>query len=493
MKALMKIPAAIILILFVGGYVDNIAQDSNDLLVQHGEIIDNFESGTLDKWEVVSGNLYQQPVMAWREGIPFQHEGKYFIGTTETGGSKRSDYNDSLTGVIKSKPFIIKNNFTSFLIGGGRDINNVYMSLIRVEDEYVIDKSTGKDSERMERRYWDVSDYLGVRCYLKIVDNSKVGFGHINVDDIRALDERSEKDHEATPLAIAGEYFRIYNPSIGENESWYINDHCFIMDKEGTWHLFGITHADPAKPWDEDNLAHATSKNLTEFPWEKHPFALSVVEDPWDEVHLWAPHVVYNDGKYYMFYCAGDKDPSKYKIHLATSDDLWTWQRHPENPVVRDGQYARDPFILKVDDKWVMYYTANSDPAGGNHIVAYRTSDDLVHWGERHTAYTDPKIGKGGGPTESPFVVQRGEYYYLLIGPRDGYVSTDMFVSKDPFHWDIKNKVGHFDSHAAEMIRDIDGKWYVSHCGWGKGGVYLAPLYWNDGTDNTDTSLPVPE
>jgi len=51
-------------------------------------------------------------------------------------------------------------------------------------------------------------------------------------------------------------------------------------------------------------------------------------------------------------------------------------------------------------------------------------------------------------------------------------------VSKDPFHWDIKDKVGHIPAHAAEVLQDVDDKWYVSRCGWGKGGLYLAPLMW---------------
>ncbi len=61
-----------------------------------------------------------------------------------------------------------------------------------------------------------------------------------------------------------------------------------------------------------------------------------------------------------------------------------------------------------------MYYTANSNPGGGNHIVAYRTSKDLVNWDERKVAFTDPTMGTFGGPTESPFVVRRGKFYYLF-------------------------------------------------------------------------------
>ncbi len=459
--------------------------------LEYNEILDDFETGDLRNWTILGGDLKKQPTMAFRKGIHFGQQGQYFIGTTETGGTKITDFDDSLVGEIQSKPFIIKRNFLSLLVGGGNNPDNLYVALVRHKDGYIFKKETGADSEQMTRKYWELSDYINETCFIKIVDNAKGGWGHINVDDIRTTDIMPPGERY-TPLVVAGDFTRIYNPSIGENKPWYINDHCIIAGPDGTWHLFGITHEDPARPLDEDNFAHATTKNLTVFPWQKQPFALSVVENPWNEIHLWAPHVVFHQGTYYMFYCAGDKDPARYKIHLATSGDLWNWQRHPENPVVADGYHARDPFVLKLGDKWVMYYTATSEPSGGNHIVAYRISSDLVHWGERHIAYTDPSVGKGGGPTESPFVVRRNGYYYLFIGPREGYVGTDVFMSSDPFLFRIENKVGHIASHAAEVVRDKDGKWYVSHCGWGKGGVYLAPLYWNDGVDNEDCSIIPP-
>ena len=283
-------------------------------------------------------------------------------------------------------------------------------------------------------------------------------------------------------LVECGPFVKIYDPSVGEHEPWYINDHCFVRGKDGVWHMFGITHPEPADPMNEIHFAHATAKTLMQQPWDKQPFALTAVpEAPWHEVHLWAPHVIFHHDLYYMFYCAGDQDHTKYKIHLATSPDLKTWTRSPKNPMVVDGYDARDPFVFRVKDKWVMYYCATSKPDQGNHIVAYVTSDDLLTWTNRGTAFTDPEVGTYGGPTESPFVVQRGDSYYLFIGPRGGdYDSTDVFVSHDPFHWDIGNKVGHFPSHAAEVVQDTDGKWYISRAGWERGGLYLAPLIWKD-------------
>ena len=292
------------------------------------------------------------------------------------------------------------------------------------------------------------------------------------------------------PKVRAG-LFKIYDPSVGEKETWSINDHCFMRGKDGTWHMFGITGI-PRSPISGKVFAHATAESLTQVPWDKKPFALKA-DSKSKEVLLWAPHIIYHNETYYMYYCAGDKDPTKYKIHLAISKDLEKWQRHPENPMIVDGFHARDPLVIKVGDEWVMYYTATSSPTGGNYVVACQTSRDLIHWSNRKTVFRDPAKGTGGGPTESPFVVRRGEYYYLFIGPRGGYVGTDVFRSRNPFKWDLKNKVGHIKAHAAEVIRDVDGKWYVSHCGIGQGGVYLAPLYWNDGLNYTNTSLPIPK
>jgi beta-fructofuranosidase len=284
---------------------------------------------------------------------------------------------------------------------------------------------------------------------------------------------------------------KIYDPSVGEGKQWYINDHCFVKGAGG-WHLFGITHAEPMNPMDEDNLAHATADRLTQVPWKKKPYALSI-DAAFKEEHLWAPHVIVHSGLYYMYYCAGDKDHLRYKIHLATSKDLTSWKRHGANPVVVDGYDARPPFILKVGDEWAMYYTATSEPKGGNHIVVCVTSKDLINWSNRKVVFTDESKGTYGGPTESPFVVRRGKWYYLFIGPRGGYVGTSVYRSTDPFKWEPAQRAMHFRSHAAEVIRDTDGKWYVSHCGWKQGGVYLAPFEWADGLDDSDTSIPIPK
>lgn len=276
----------------------------------------------------------------------------------------------------------------------------------------------------------------------------------------------------------AGEFAKIYDPSAGEDTPWYINDHTIFKDASGTWHLIGITHAEPANPLNEKHFAHATAPALYG-PWSKQPFALST--DPsCGETHLWAPHVIAPGHLYHMFYSAGGETNQTYRIHLATSTDAQTWTRHPANPLVVDGFDARDPMVLHVDGRWIMYYTATETPAGGHHIVAACESDDLVHWRGRHTVYTSPLRGTFGGPTESPFVVARNDRYYLFCGSTPEYADTSVFISDDPLLFEHPRKVGHIKAHALEVVTDDDGRDYVTHCGWGQGGVYLAPLHWDD-------------
>jgi beta-fructofuranosidase len=292
-----------------------------------------------------------------------------------------------------------------------------------------------------------------------------------------------------------GEYQHVYDPSVGEAERWYLNDHTIVRDRAGTWHVIGITHAEPFAPFEEVHLAHATAPSVLG-PWTKQPFALTA-DAAHGEHHLWAPHVVEHDDRYWMFYCAGGDAPEAYRIHLATSDDCWSWERHPGNPLVVDGYEARDPMVLRVGERWVMYYTATSSPEGGRFVVKATESDDLVRWSGRHVVYEDELEGTGAGPTESPFVVAHDGRYLLLIGPdygrlmsaleeegrygpeaRAAYRRTRVLASDDPLRFRTEDQVQSIPSHAAEVVVDEDGRWWVSHCGWGEGGLFLAPLTW---------------
>ncbi len=331
-------------------------------------------------------------------------------------------------------------------------------------------------------------------------------------------DGRNGRDHK--PLFTVGPFQKIYEPSppwpvvegspVPSAEHWHVNDHCFARGRDGTWHMFGIVAVNPGFRARLSSMGHATAGKLTQKPWvtQKPPFQRD------DEEVLWAPHIVSHQGVYHMFYCSGNRDRKRtsqehnrqpYFISLRTSTDLWNWSPQVELWVetpqtgwarFQEGYQARDPMVLwnPAEQAWVMYYTVTENPDGGYHIVACRTSHDLVHWSGRSVAYRDSHVGTEFGPTESPFVVQRDGGFFLFIGPRPydrkfpqgrnwehpGYVGTDVFYSRRWNEWTDADYAGHIHGHALEVVQDENGKSYVSSAGIAQGGLFLAELHWID-------------
>lgn len=291
------------------------------------------------------------------------------------------------------------------------------------------------------------------------------------------------QDGKQTPPMSIGKYIKIFDQSVGEKEAtWYVNDHCIIKGPDNKWHMIGIIGQDAPKVWDESHLTHAVADKLYG-PWEKKPYAMSRRLDL-NETVLWAPYIVKQEDTYYMYYCGGDPDHRRYQINLAISKDLYEWTRFSENPLFTDGYDGRDPFIFRdeFNKRWILYYTATSKPEGGEHIVAARISTDLVHWTkDRYVVFRDTAKGTWGGNTESPFVVQRGDWYYLFIGPGASYKTTKVYRSHDLFNFDFfKDEVATLDSHAAELVVDEKGQWHITSCGLDQKGLYMAPFYWQD-------------
>jgi predicted GH43/DUF377 family glycosyl hydrolase len=81
------------------------------------------------------------------------------------------------------------------------------------------------------------------------------------------------------------------------------------------------------------------------------------------------------------------------------------WQRHDRNPMVVDGFDARDPMVLRVGDVWVMYYTGNSEPSGGHHVVYAVTSKDLhaMEWPGGEKAVYILRSWNGGIQTSNQY------------------------------------------------------------------------------------------
>lgn len=273
---------------------------------------------------------------------------------------------------------------------------------------------------------------------------------------------------------IPGAKRRLLDASPSAAEPWYVNDHSLVRAADGRWHVVGIWHPEPAAPLDETFFLHASAADLEGADWTIHDPILHARTEL-GETHVWAPHVIAHDGRYWMFYTGGTADHSAYRITLATSEDLFTWSPH-EPALFEDGYDARDPMVLRAGERWLLYCTRTSSPEGGFHEVAVRESEDLVTWSAPRVAYRSTAHGTVGGPTESPFVVPAGEGWILFVCESGEYDRTLAYFSHDPMHFEDAGRLDvDLDEHCAEIVVDGERTW-ITGGGWGRGGLTIRPL-----------------
>ncbi|MGN6181385.1 MAG: Ig-like domain-containing protein [Mucilaginibacter sp.] len=148
-----------------------------------GYLTYDFESGNLNGWTVTSGSEFVTGNVCtdtnWEWGGPFNQQGTYHFWGFKTTG-------DGAVGSMQTQPFTLGGDGNiSFMIGGGNDINNLYLALCRTSDNAILMKATGANNEAYSTQTFNAANYIGTNCYIKVVDNSTGGFGHINLDDLK--------------------------------------------------------------------------------------------------------------------------------------------------------------------------------------------------------------------------------------------------------------------------------------------------------------------
>ncbi|WP_086074337.1 GH32 C-terminal domain-containing protein [Paenibacillus camerounensis] len=146
----------------------------------------DFAAGALTGW-ITEGDAFQDVHVTdakffW-DTIYFNPSHK-IPGGYHLWGFNEAAGGDSLTGTLKSQTFVLGGNGKiNFLVSGGRDIDKLYVALVRASDGKELFKETATNYEEYQRKIWDASPYIGEELYIKVVDQSTGGFGHINVDD----------------------------------------------------------------------------------------------------------------------------------------------------------------------------------------------------------------------------------------------------------------------------------------------------------------------
>ncbi len=228
-------------------------------------------------------------------------------------------------------------------------------------------------------------------------------------------------------------------------------DFAFIK-KDGVYHLFYIRHNDFLPPFaTEVDFGHAISTDL--YHWTQLPPVLPIDPTGWDNLHVWAPHIVESGGLYWMFYTGLTDAPGEFadtqRIGVAVSTDLMTWNRISQFPVWQTssapwawwrphqpGMACRDPFVMPdpaAPGQWLMYYTATPTADSLATVVAVARSPrgELTDWVDEKPLWITNRSFTFNPSTESPHLFRHGNRWFMVITTSAGQ-PLSFYTSDDP-------------------------------------------------------------
>jgi len=473
----------IVAIFLAGCHVSNAVKE-----IETKEITDiynhDFETGDLTGWTVVSGDAFSMGDVSdrvdWGWGGPFNQNGKYHLWTYAEGG-------DDQVGVLKSDNFKLSGNGQiDLLVGGGKNIEKLYIALVRAIDGKELFKATGTNREGYRKVYWDASDYLGQECYIKVVDNAKGGWGHINVDDINVPVE-GVSSSKLTAIKLSKPNFKYNSDKIKE---WYavdpyrpqyhfsaisnwINDPNGLIQWNGEYHLFYQYHPDSTE-WGPMHWGHAISKDLVH--WEHLPIALAPEETDkeGDMSGIFSGSAVDDNGKLTLIYTdstdtRANPGETPETQDIAISEDGINFKKYEGNPVIdqapdKSSAGFRDPKVWKDQDGlWKM--VVGSGDAGKGNVQLY-SSKDLKDW--KYEGILFEGDGTNGAMWECPNFFPLGNKYVLLVSVNETIQSTLYFIGEYKDNKFIAERSGNIDFgpdfYAAQTFKDDKGR--IIMIGW---------------------------
>lgn len=196
----------------------------------------------------------------------------------------------------------------------------------------------------------------------------------------------------------------------------WMNDPNGLIQWQGRYHLF--YQYNPEGPFfGKMHWGHAISQDLVH--WTDLPIALAPTPGTADEDGCWSGCTVNDNGVPTVIY-TGFQGGKQLPCVATGRDDLITWEKHPDNPVIPspppglDVVGFRDHVVWREGDTWYQLIGSGIRDIGGTALL-YR-SPDLIQWDYMHPMCVG-ESSETGEMWECPDLFPLGDKHVLVISP----------------------------------------------------------------------------
>ncbi len=303
-------------------------------------LIADFESDSYVQWQATGDAFGPAPAAGTldRQQPVSGYKGERLVNTFRHG--------DSATGTLTSPEFTVDREYLTFLIGGGQHAETGLQLLI---DGEVIASASGMDDERLTLNYFDLTEQQGKQATLRVVDNERGGWGHINVDHIVLSDTRPD-----VPVYRSRE------------REFTVDSRYLILPIQNGAKATKVDLSVDGEPVREYSVELATACDFVDFyayftieSYQGQPAEVRVAaatEEGFELVHQ------------------GDEVPG--------FEDLYDEPLRPQFHFSQKVGWSNDPNgMVYLDGEWHLYFQHN--PVGwkwGNMTWGHAVSEDLTHW-----------------------------------------------------------------------------------------------------------------
>lgn len=271
---------------------------------------------------------------------------------------------DDGTGSLTSPTFRFERKFITFLIGGGMKPDTLALQLL--VDGKVVRTATGPNdraggSETLQPEAWEVTEFAGKQGTLRIIDEAKGGWGHLNVDHIVQTDVKPKglmKDAERGFTATARYLHLPIKNGVPARVLTLLVDGQEVVKND-------VQLADGTPDWWAPMDVSA---------WKGKSLTLRVDKLPEDSAGLSAieqSETLKNAGNLY-------REPLRGQFHFSPRRG---WNNDPNGMVFHNGEYH-------------LFFQHNPYGWGwGNMHWGHAVSKDMIHWEELGDKLLPDKMG----------------------------------------------------------------------------------------------------